>query len=106
MGGFTLDGELGKEVPEIILPYKETITFNSYDEIADYADKFAKAQEKDFSFNIDRRKIYLEDGKYYFQTSDSISYLTEPGDTIHLRQNDFFVVDKTPENIAKYEASK
>lgn len=106
MGGFTLDGELGKEVPEIILPYKETITFNSYDEIADYADKFAKAQEKDFPFNIDRRKIYFEDGKYYFQTSDSISYLTEPGDTIHLRQNDFFVVEKSPENIAKYEASK
>lgn len=94
MGEFRLNGELNKDLPEIILPYKEKITFKDYDEIAHYVEKFAEYQNENYSSAFDRRKIHVECGEFFFPTAEYTSYLVEPGDTVCLRQNDYFIVRK------------
>lgn len=101
---FSLRGELNKDVPKIILPYKETITFKTLEEIKKFSEEWEKKQEKEHSLIFDRKKIHCENGKdYFFPTEPGTSYLVEPGDTVFLRQNDYFIVEKTEENLAKWD---
>lgn len=93
---------VGKDIPEIFLPYQESITFKSMEEIKKYADDWMQKQKELYQFELDRRKIYFDNGIYYFPTETSTSYAVEPGDTVHLKQNDYFLVEKTKENLEKW----
>lgn len=100
---FTLEGELGKDIPKIILPYKEVITFRTLEEIKKYSEEWMKRQEEEYLLTLDRKKIYCEnDNSYFFPTKPGTSYLVEPGDTVFLKQNDYFVVEKTKENLDRW----
>lgn len=98
---FKLYDDLSSETPKITLPYKESVTFKTQNEIKEYAEKYMASQNVDLHFYTEIRKIYFEDTGIYFPTNPQISYLVEPGDTVHLKQNDFFIVEKTPENLNK-----
>ena len=98
---FKLRDDLSNETPKIVLPYKESVTFKTQEEIKEYADKFMASQSIEKAFYIEMRKVHFEDTGIYFPTNPQISYLVEPGDTIHLKQNNYFVVEKTPENLNK-----
>lgn len=91
---FSLTGELTDDTPRIELPYKETLVFNSYEEIEEYSKTFMEEQRKASNFLSEIKKIHHEDGKFYFPTAPNISYLTEPGDKVERKQNDYFVVTK------------
>lgn len=102
---FKLYDDLSSETPKITLPYKESVTFGTEEEIKEYAEKYMASQNTGSLFYVEMRKILFEDTGIYFPTNPQISYLVEPGDTIHLKQNGFFIVEKTPENLGKNRSS-